>query len=127
MKNLLTWKYWFSVNPEPLTSAGYYALYAALAVLLLAAIACYLAKRKSGLYRGAWKRFYGLAASNLVIGLLILFFNYENVPFFSARFWIGFWALETLIWLFFIAKSLKEIPKKKKELEAEKELKKYLP
>lgn len=127
MKNLFTWKYWFTVNPEPLTSLAFKVLIATIILLLLVAIITAIYKKRSGLYRGILKRAYNLAAVNFIIGLIILFFNYETVPFFSSRMWLGFWALETIIWAIFIIKSLRAIPKKKKELAAAKELKKYLP
>jgi uncharacterized protein YacL len=127
MKNLLTWKYWFTVNPEPLTALAFKVLIAIIVLLLLAAVVTAIYKRRSGLYRGALKRTYNLAAVNFIIGLIILFFNYETVPFFSSRMWLGFWALEMIIWAIFIIKGLRAIPKKRKELEAAKELKKYLP
>jgi hypothetical protein len=127
MKNLLTWKYWFTVNPEPFTALAFKVLIAFIILLLIAAAISAILKRRSGLYRGALKRIYNLSATNFVIGLIILFFNYENVPFLSSRMWLGFWLLEIIIWKLFIIKNLKEIPKKKKELEAAKELKKYLP
>jgi hypothetical protein len=41
--------------------------------------------------------------------------------------WLGFWFLEMIIWGLYILKDLKRIPQKKKEIEAAKELKKYLP
>ncbi|HZJ40905.1 MAG TPA: hypothetical protein VFD16_01410 [Candidatus Saccharimonadales bacterium] len=127
MKNLFTWKYWFTVNPEPLTALAFKVLIAIIVLLLLAAIITAIYKRRSGLYRGVLKKMYNLSAVNFIIGLIILFFNYENVPFFASRMWLGFWVLEIIIWKLFIIKSLCAIPKKKKALEAEKELKKYLP
>jgi uncharacterized protein YacL len=127
MKNLLTWKYWFTVNPEPLSALAFKVLVAMIVLLLLIAIITAIYKRRSGLYRGVLKRTYNLAAINFIIGLIILFFNYENVPFFASRMWLGFWTLEIIIWAIFIIKGLRVIPKKKKELEAAKELKKYLP
>lgn len=127
MKNLFTWKYWFTVNPEPLTALAFKVLIAIIVLLLIAAIITAILKKRGGLYRGALKRMYNLSAVNFIIGLIILFFNYENVPFFASRMWLGFWILEIIIWKLFIIKNLRDIPKRKKELEAAKELKKYLP
>ncbi len=127
MTNLFTWKYWFTVNPEPLTPLAFKVLVGILILLAVSAIIIAIIKRKNSLYRGVFKKLYNLCASNLVIGLIILFFNYETVPFLSSRLWIGAWVLEMAIWKFFILKDAKEIPKNKKALEAQKELKKYLP
>lgn len=127
MKNLLTFNYWFNLQPEflkPLALKLFLALIIGLGII---ALILALIKKRGGIYRGLLKRSYGFCLSNAIIGLILLFFNYELVPFLSARFWLGLWALEMIIWLIFILKSLKNIPKKKKLLEQEKELKKYIP
>src|SRR5680860_1480636 len=97
MKNLFTWKYWFTVNPEPLTALAFKVLIAIIVLLLLAAIITAIYKRRSGLYRGVLKKMYNLSAVNFIIGLIILFFNYENVPFFASRMWLGFCLLKIKI------------------------------
>lgn len=127
MKNLFTWKYWFTVNPEPLTALAFKLLLVVMIVLIIGAIITAIYKSRSSVYRGALKKIYNFSASNFIVGLVILFFHYENVPFFTARIWLGVWLLEMIIWKFFIFKDLKDIPKKKKARELEKEMKKYLP
>jgi hypothetical protein len=84
-------------------------------------------KKKRGIYRGFIKKIYNFSFTNFIIGVIILFFNYENVPFFSSRLIIGLWILGIIFWIILILKTLKEIPKRKKDLLAQKELKKYLP
>jgi glucan phosphoethanolaminetransferase (alkaline phosphatase superfamily) len=127
MKNLFTWKYWFTVNPGIASSTKINILMGLLALLLILAIAAILIKKHGGIYKGLCKKVYNFASTNFIVSLIILFFNYENVPFFSSRMWIGFWAIEMIVWLFFIIKNAKSIPQKKRALDAEKELKKYLP
>lgn len=127
MKNLLTWQYWFSVNPAPLVSVGMLILVSLTAILLIAAFVLFFLKRHSSFYRGIFKRLYNFSVANFLISLIILFFNYETIPFFSARFWIGLWVLSMLIWLYFILIKLKGIPAKKQAIAAEQEKKKYLP
>lgn len=127
MQNLFTWKYWFTVNPGIASSTRLNILIGLVALLIIGAIVATIAKKYSSLYRGFFKRIYNFSAANLIIGLVVIFFNYENVPFFSSRMWIAIWLIEMIVWKFFILKEAKRIPKNKKELEAEKELKKYLP
>ncbi len=127
MNNLLTWQYWFSVNPAPLISLGMIMLASLLGILVLAAIIFFLLKRKSSFYRGIFNRLYDFSVGNFLIGLIVLFFNYQNIPFFSARFWIGLWVIGMAIWLYFILIKLKGIPAKKQAIAAELEKKKYLP
>ncbi len=127
MTNLLTWPFWFTLNPGPLTPLAQKLFIGLTAVFILAAIIIFFIKRKSGIYRGLLKKLYTFCLSNFFISLLFHFFNYELVPFFSARFWLALWGITMLIWLFFILKKLKSIPLQKKEQDKNKELKKYLP
>ena len=127
MKNLLTWQFWFNLRPEPLMSFAQKSFIAFFIILIVFTILTAFLKKKSSIYRGFLKRLYNFFLSNSLIALIFFFFNYEIIPFFSARFWLGLWALVMIIWLFFILKSLGKISISKKELEKERELKKYLP
>ena len=127
MTNLLTWRYWFTLRPESLSTLAQNCFVAFLIILVLIAFFVALAKRKGGIYRGFFRRVYSFCLSNAVIGLVFLFFNYEMVPFFTARFWLALWAIVMVVWFVFIIKKLKTIPEQKKMREQEKELKKYLP
>jgi len=113
MKNLLTIKYWFSVNPGSLNSSGLNLLIIIIALLFLISIVSI--------------SIYNFSIANFIIGLLFLFFHYENIPFFTARFWLAVWAIGLVVWLAFIGKKIKKIPEKRKEIEKEQEKKKYLP
>ncbi|MFA5023904.1 MAG: hypothetical protein WC523_03030 [Patescibacteria group bacterium] len=127
MTNLLTLSYWFNLRPETLIPAGQKCFLGFIILLGVLALLIALFKKKGGIYRGFLKRLYGFSLSNALIGLILLFINYEMVPFFSARFWLALWIIIMLIWLIYILKNLKTIPAQKKNREAEKELKKYLP
>lgn len=127
MTNFLTIKYWFSVNPGSLVSLGFNLLLALTLALFLLGIITIVLKRKKGIYRGVFNSFYDFSVANFILGLLFLFFHYENIPFFTARFWLALWFIGIVIWLYFIFKKIKKIPEKRKELEAEKEKRKYLP
>ena len=127
MKNLFSWQYWFSVNPAPLISLGLILLASLIGVFILLAVISFLFKRKGGFYRGIFRRLYDFSVANFLIGVIILFFNYENIPFFSARFWIGLWVISLAIWLYFILIKIKDIPAKKQAIALELEKKKYLP
>lgn len=127
MTNLLTFSYWFNLRPETLIAPGQKLFIGFIILLAVLALVVSLMKRRGGLYRGFFKRLYGFCLSNSLIGLILLFFNYEMVPFFSARFWLAIWAIIMIVWLVYILKSLKTIPIQKKNREQAKELKKYLP
>jgi hypothetical protein len=127
MTNLLTLNYWFDLQPEALLPFAQKSLMWLVILLAAAALVIALIKNRSGVYRGFFKRLYSFCLTNALIGLLLIFFNYETVPFFSARFWLGLWALIMLIWLIVIFKKLKTIPVIIKQKEQEQALKKYLP
>jgi len=127
MNNLLTLKYWFSVNPGALVDSGFNLLVTFTVFLFLLGIISMILKRKKGLYRGVFNRIYDFSVANFFIAILFLFFHFENIPFFTARFWFIIWLAGILFWLIHIAKKIKQVPEKRKELEKEKEKRKYLP
>lgn len=97
--------------------------------LLLLTIATAVVKKKwlKSIYAGFWNNIYYFFLTNFIIGLFIIFFNYEMVPLLSARFWLLFWGVGIIIWLVFVYKIIIKIPQKKALMEKEKEFKKYLP
>lgn len=127
MKNLLTLDYWFNLAPAAFIPLAQKLFVGFVVALAAAALIIAILKSQSGIYRGFFKRLYSFCLANSIIGLLFLFINYEAVPFFSARFWLGLWGLTMIIWIIPLIKRLKSIPQKKREKEQEKELKKYLP
>lgn len=95
--------------------------------LVIAAIVLLIAKKKKGIYRKLFSSLYNFCLSNMIIGVMLLFFNYEIVPFFSARFWYLIWLVVSILWLINIIKTLKKIMSRQKEQTTVDEIKKYLP
>lgn len=127
MTNLLTWNFWFSLNPGPLTKLNETIFIGVVIAFIALAIFILIIKRRGGIYRGFLNSLYNFYLGNAIIALILFFFNYELVPFFSARFWLALWAMVIIVWFVFILKKLKIIPIQKKAQEEEKEMKKYLP
>ena len=127
MQNLLTWRFWFNLRPEPLLPIFFNLFLGFLILLLLISIITGIKKNQKSLYKIFWKKFYNFSVSILVIGSLLLFFNYERAIFLSSRFWLLIWLIIMLLWLIPIIKQLKLIPEKQKKLLEEQEFKKYLP
>ncbi len=127
MKNFFTLKYWFTINPGPLNGLGFNILLVLVALFFVLAMVSFVIKQKKSLYRGLISRIYELALSNFIIGLLFTFFYYENIPFFTARFWLLLWLIGIIIWALFIVKRFKNINVNKDKLEQEELRKKYLP
>ena len=129
MKELLNYHYWFNSRPEPLwpnDDKVIMWLYGFMAVL---AIVSFFLKRLNGQnpYRKIWSSLFSLSLVNFGIGLLLLFFSFELVPFLASRFWLLLWGIEAAIWLYFIIRDLLEIPKLLTKQEAEKKYKQYIP
>ncbi len=129
MENFLTWNFWLSLRPGPFIGLSLKIVLGFIVLLIFLTIASGLIKKRwtKSLYAPFWGSLYVFFLTNATIGLLLTFFNYEMVPFLSARFWLLFWAIGMLVWLFFIYKMIIKIPQKKALLEKEKEFKKYIP
>lgn len=127
MSNLLTANYWFSVNPGPLVPNAFNILIGITIFFFVASIVFLFLKKKKSLYRGVFTSLYNLSITGFIIGLVFLFFHYESLPFFTARFWLAIWVIVMAVWFFYIVKKMRKIPKRKEEIEKEKELKKYIP
>lgn len=127
MQNLINFGYWFSLRPEALSPIAQKLFIGFIILLALICLLTAIFKNHGGIYRGFLKKIYSFSFANAVIGLFILFFNYELIPFLSARFWLGLWLIMMIVWLIFILKYLRKIPATKKRVAAEKEFNKYLP
>jgi len=127
MKYLLSFSYWFNLRPESLAPLASRIFIAFISLLIIASLLLLWLKNRKSLYRPVLRKLYNFCLGNTIIGLLFLFFNYENAIFFSARFWLALWLIIMIIWLVFILKGLKQIPLQKQKLSQEQIYKKYLP
>ncbi|MEK7557748.1 MAG: hypothetical protein AAB530_00885 [Patescibacteria group bacterium] len=129
MRNLLTLKFWFNLRPDVLTPLAQKIFLAMIIVLILFTIIFGYMKilKKKGLYSKMWDQLYYFSFINCVIGLILMFLNYEMVPFLTARFWYLLWFVVLVVWLFCIIKNAMKIPKKRQQLEKEREFNKYIP
>lgn len=128
MGNLFTLKMWFNMQPGILTRGAMIAIIGLLVVLFAATVFFVLLKnKKRNLYNRIWQKLYFFSISNFIIGLILFFFAYELLPFLSMRFWFLLWWTGMAIWLGFILRIVKEIPKIKEQRIKEDEFKKYIP
>jgi len=127
MGNLLTFNYWVNLRPGNFTPIFQKYFIILISIFLLFYIISLLLKSKNKNFYIIWKKLSTLFITNFIIGLLLLFFNYEMVPFLSSRFWFLIWATTLIVWFYFIAKEFIKIPNIKQQLEKDKEFKKYIP
>jgi phosphoglycerol transferase MdoB-like AlkP superfamily enzyme len=128
MKNFFDYHYWFNLRPTSL-AGGMQKYFLILVVLFLVftLLLAFLKSKNKNLYSRILRKLYTFFLTNFIIGLLLLFFTYEMVPFLSSRFWFLLWAAGIILWLYFILKEFVKVPKIKEELAKEKEFKKYIP
>ncbi len=128
MGKFFTLNFWFDLRPGQISPASQNTLIAFLVILMILMTVAFILKRnKKTLYFRFWEKIFTFSSSNILLGLLIWFLNYENIPFFSARFWFLLWIMEIGVWLYFSIRYALSLPKRKKEIEEEKAYKKYLP
>ncbi len=135
MGKFFTLTFWFSSALGPLTKTWVILLsiiFGGMAVLgIFADIMAHLKRgSKIGeiLARRVYFRFYRFLLTMGVIGLGLVFLEYEDAPFLDKRFYFFLWAVGTCLWLFFVLKyCFKEIPRQKKEMQEKENFEKYLP
>ncbi|MFA6106199.1 MAG: hypothetical protein WC745_00840 [Patescibacteria group bacterium] len=129
MKNFLTLKYWFALNPGAPAQVMVNGLIGLTVLFFLIALILGMTKKRyrKNLYFRTLEKVYLFSLANFFLSLFFLFFVYESVPFFSSRFWFILWAGEMAAWLYFILKFLISLPEKRASLEKEREYNKYIP
>lgn len=127
MNNLLSFKFWLATRPPALLPIYQKIFFAIIIIFILLFFISWFLGKKGGIYRKIWNRINAFSLSNALLGLVILFFNYELIPFLSSRIWFLFWAVLMAIWAYFIYKDFSKIPVIREEKEREKEYKKYIP
>ncbi len=129
MNNFFSLKFWLNTRPDQLIPQyqRYFIIFVVISAVSTIVFAFIQARNKKNLYGRFWTSLYYFCLTNTIIGVFLLFFTYEAVPFLSARFWFLLWTAEILVWIFFLAKKLRDIPKRKKQLDEEKQYKKYIP
>lgn len=129
MTNLLSLKYWFSIYPPNLSRAGVIIFAGIIVLFLILSLVnkVLILKRKEQLHRRFLRKLQSLFITNIIVLMFLFFLMYETIPFLSGRFWFLFWFLVNIVWLFFIFKFLKTIPKLIEEKKLNEEYKKYIP
>jgi hypothetical protein len=127
MKTLLSLAYWFNLRPGTFSRNGLIIYLAILGVLAVLILVSFLLKNRKSIYRPIYKRVHAFSITNLLIGLLWLFFSYELLPILSARFWLLLWGAGAAFWLYFIGKVVIKIPLLREQKIQEAEYRKYIP
>ena len=129
--NLLSIKFWFALLPAPLRPSSFLVLLAAFVIFVLIGIggkALARYKRKDFVLSHIARRLGRPFIPTGLVGLVLLFFEYERVSFLSSRFWY----LALLAWFIYSANKfikyiLGELSRERAEFEKRTKLEKYLP
>lgn len=129
--NFLKLKFWFDLTP-PSLAVGFLVFGLVLLVLLIiVGIIFNLLAKKNKANRLFVKTANMISQASFTmgpIGLLLLFFAYEEIRLFGSRFWFLLWAIGLLVWLGFILyQHFKVAPRLKRAEEIRRQREKYLP
>ena len=124
--------YWLSTAPGLISSKT------ALLFLVLFLGVCsggvfitFYSKKKSGLekaYLSLYRRVSNMLITMGLLGLLWLFFAYENIVFFSGRYFFVAWVLGMIVYAYLIYNdAVYEVPKRIQRRAEQLRMKKYMP
>ncbi|MDO8599575.1 MAG: hypothetical protein Q7S02_05695 [bacterium] len=130
MTQLLTWSFWFSATPPALVpmAGRVWSGIAIVAILAGILFRAFVVRRASQAFVArAWARVTKFLTANGALLFVLLFFRYEGVPFFAARFWLLLLGIGDLLWVIAILRHLLvRLPKEKAALATEQQKQKYL-
>jgi len=127
MLNLFTFNYWFNINPVAFIAPARVGLIVFLVLLFLGTLFFFFFRKKFALKKKLFKNLYNFCFVNLILGLILIFFEIQRIKFFSARFWYAFWFIFMIWSVVIIIKKQKKYLANKEGLKKDKEFKKYLP
>lgn len=129
MNILLSPSFWFELRPGVLSPFVFRSLIVFLSLLLAGILVFNLLKKQksAGLYRKIWVNLGTFCLGNLIIGLFLLFFAFEQLPFLAMRVWFLLWFVGMFVWILFIIKKMSKIPDIKQEKAEKEEFQKYIP
>ncbi len=128
---IFSWHYWLSSFPGPLSQLLATTLLVVFGLcIVLAVVVSILAGRGSldSVAVRLHRKLQSFFATLGVVGFIILFFFWQQIPYLSSRYWLVIWFIIGLIWLYFIGRfGFIEVPKRRAEIAEEQRRKQYLP
>lgn len=135
MSRFFTSTFWFSSALASMSSSKIIFLLIVfggfIALAIFAKVMVHLKRSDKGLEifsRRIYRKFYNFFLTFGLIGLALVFFNYERVPLLNIRFLYVLCGVGFVIWLVFILRYIfKEIPVQRAKIKQKQEFEKYLP
>lgn len=101
LRPLFSVEFWFASHPEALRPASVYVLLAIFLLMIVAAFVLSRRARRQSLDRYAKRtvaRVRSLLTTMGFLGLVWLFFAFEAITFFQARYWFLIWLFAVVVW-----------------------------
>lgn len=131
MNQLFSLDFWFRLQPMSMTPIFIQVLFVFFtSFIILGAISTMVAKRKEEdrYMTRAYKQISSMFSTMGWLGLIILFFSYEELYLIGSRFWFLVWGIGLLVWAIKIAKYIKvDVPELRESKKSKEEVNKYLP
>lgn len=131
MANLFDLNFWFRLQPIALSPSFSRAFFIAFAALIVfGAVATMVArKRKEDMFL---VRIYRKISTMLTamgwLGMLLLFFSYEELYLLGARFWFLAWGIGFLVWIGSIVLYAQvSVPRQREQFQSKSSANEYLP
>ena len=117
------------MRPGALETGAFRAMLVFIVVLAALTFAFYFFKKQKqfGFYKKIFDRLNNLCLANTIIGLFLIFFIFEQLPFLAMRIWLLVWVIGILVWLGFVVNAMLKIPKIKQDKAKEQDYQKYIP
>lgn len=123
--------YWFDLTPAPLGLVTEYVFLAIFVLsVLIGLVVRFMKKRRINdrFVLRAFQSFSRMLITMGGLGLLLLFFSFEQIRLLGSRFWYPLWLIGLSVWLFLILRRYFTVaPKERVREELRRQKEKYLP
>jgi hypothetical protein len=127
MNSLFSLSFWFNYRFIHFLPFFRYLFIGLVALFFVAIFVFFYLRRVRKDHRKLWSKLFEISWINAVIGLFLLFFYYEEVPFFTARIWFLLWFVEFILIMIKPVKYILRVNSRKSESVKEDTFKKYIP
>lgn len=131
LQPLITANFWFARDPAPLLAVNVRLLFGVFALLfVLGVVVRVVARRRKEdrLVTETFRRIGQLGVTMGLLGLLLFFFAYQEIPFLGMRVWFLLWGVGLFVWIGTVVRyATKIVPAERRRLSARSERSKYLP
>ena len=131
LKPLVSPAFWFDRDPAPLIPANARLLFAAFALLFVLGVIVRVVgtrRKEDRFVTETFRRIGRLCVTMGLVGLVLYFFTYQEIPLLGMRAWFLVWGIALLVWVWTIVRyATNVVPAERQRLTGRTERDKYLP